>query len=66
MNTFVPNKSFAQLYDILPKKFIFLKTFESEFLYIKVWVTYPNFNPLEMENKINITLVINLSIIYKK
>ena len=34
--TFVPNKSFGQLLDISPKNFIFLKTFNSEFLYIKV------------------------------
>ena len=29
--TFVPNKSFGQLSDISPKKFIFLKIFNSEF-----------------------------------
>ena len=29
--TFVPKKSFSQLLDILPKSFIFLKTFDSEF-----------------------------------
>ena len=29
--TFVLNKSYGQLLDILPKKFIFLKTFDSEF-----------------------------------
>ena len=27
LHTFVPNKSFGQLLDISPKKFIFLKTF---------------------------------------
>ena len=32
--TFVPNKSFGQLLDISPKKFIYLKTFNSEFSYI--------------------------------
>ena len=31
---FVPNKSFGQLSNISPKNFIFLKTFNSEFLYI--------------------------------
>ena len=36
---FVPNKSFGQLLDISPKTFIFLKTFNSEFPYIKVWFT---------------------------
>ena len=31
LHTFVPNKSFGQLPDISPKKFTFLKTFNSEF-----------------------------------
>ena len=34
--TFVPNKSFGQLLDISPKKFIFSKTFDSEFSYFEV------------------------------
>ena len=54
--TFVPNKSFGQLLDISLENFIFLKTFNSEFLYIEV---YRNSNPLEIEDKINITLVIS-------
>ena len=56
---FVPNKSFGQLLKISPKNFIFLKTFESELSYIEVWFTDQNSNPLEIEDKINITLVIN-------
>ena len=56
---FVPNKSFGQLSDISPKTFIFLKIFNSEFLYIKVWFTDQQSEPLEIENKINITVVIN-------
>ena len=39
---FVPNKSFGKLLDITPKSFIFLKTFNSEFLYIEVWFTDQN------------------------
>ena len=57
--TFVPNKSIAQLLDIPPKKYIFLITFHSEFSYIRVWFTDQNSKPLEREDKINITLVIN-------
>ena len=57
--TFVPNKSFGQLLGILPKNFIFLKTFDSEFSYIEVWFTDQNSKPLEIEDKINISLVIN-------
>ena len=29
--TFVPNRSFGQLLNVSPKKFIYLKTFDSEF-----------------------------------
>ena len=57
--TFVPNKSFGQLLNISPENFIFLKTFDSEFSYIEVWLTDQNSNPLEIGDKINITLVIN-------
>ena len=57
--TFVPNISFGQLLDISPNNFIFLKTFDSEFLYIEVWFISQNSNPLGIENKIKITLVIN-------
>ena len=64
--TFVPNKSFGQLLDISPENFIFLKTFDSEFSYIEEWVTDQNSNPLEIEHKINIILVINKSITYIK
>ena len=59
LSAFVPNKSFRQLLDISPENFIFLITFDSEFFYIEVWFTDQNSNPLETEDKINITLVIN-------
>ena len=57
--TFIPNKSFGQLLGISPQKFIFLKSFYSEFSYIEVWFTDQNSKPLEIEDKVNITLVIN-------
>ena len=41
------------------KKIIFLKTFNSEFSYTEVWLTDQNSKLLEIEVKINITLVIN-------
>ena len=56
---FVPNKLFGQLLDISPKIFIFLKTFDSEFLYIELWITDQNSKAVEIEDKINIPLVIN-------
>ena len=57
--TFVPNKSFGQLLDISAKNFIFLKTFNSEFSYIEVWFTDQNSKLLEIEDKLNTTLVVN-------
>ena len=42
-----------------PKTFIFLNNFNSEFLDIKEWNTDQSSKPLEIEDKINITLVIN-------
>ena len=56
---FLPNNSFGQLLDISPKKFYVLKNFNSEFSYIEVLFTGQNSKPLELEDKINITLVIN-------
>ena len=64
--TFAPNKLFGQLLDFSLENFIFLKAFHSEFSHIKVWFTDQNSNPLDIEDKINITLVINESITYKK
>ena len=40
--TFLPNKSSAHLQDISPKHFILLKTFNSEFSYIEMWLTILN------------------------
>ena len=57
--TFGPNKLFGKLLYISPKKLIFLKTFDSEFSFIEVWLTEQNSKPLDVEDKISITLVIN-------
>ena len=54
LHTFVPNKPFGQLLDISPEKFIFLKTFNRESSYIKVWFTNQNPKPLEIEDKIKL------------
>ena len=55
---FVPNKLFGQLLDISPKKIIFLKIFNSGFSSVEVLFTDQNSKTLEIEDKINITLVI--------
>ena len=52
--TFVLNKSFGQLLDILPKNFIFFKNLDVEFSYIELWFTDQNFKLLEIENKIKL------------
>ena len=63
---FIPNKLFGQLLDISPQKFLLLKTFNSEFSYIEVLFIDQNSKPLGVEDKININLVINQSVRYKK
>ena len=56
--TFVPNKTFGSLLEISPTNQVFLKTFNSEFQEVKVWFTDQTSKPLELEDKINITLII--------
>ena len=56
--TFLPNKSFGGLLDISPSNHIFLKTFNSEYDEIVVWFTDQNSKPLEIEDRINLTMVI--------
>ena len=56
--TFVPNKTFDRLLEISPPNDVFLKTFNSEFREIKIWFTDQINKPLEVEDKINITLII--------
>ena len=46
--TFAPSKSFDQLLQILPTKFMFLNTFSSELSYTDVWFTDQNNKPPEM------------------
>ena len=58
LNTFVPNKSFGSLLDISPSNHIFLKTFNSEYDEIIVWFTDQNSKLLEVEDRINLTMVI--------
>ena len=55
---FVSNKPFGSLLEISPTNHIFLKTFNSEYDEIKVWFTDQNSQPLEIEDRINLTIVI--------
>ena len=56
--TFVPNKIFGSLLEISPPNHVFLKTFNSEFQEIKICFTDQTSKPLEVEDKINLTLII--------
>ena len=55
--TFVPNKSFVSLLDISSSNHIFLKTFNSAYDEIIVWFTDQNSKSLEVDDKINLTMV---------
>ena len=56
--TFLPNKPFGRLLEISPTNHIFLKTINSEIKDIEVWFTDQNSQPLEIEDRINLILVI--------
>ena len=55
---FVLNQPFPSLLEISPTNHIFLKTFNSEYNEIKVWFIDQNSQPLEIEDRINLTMVI--------
>ena len=63
--TFVLNKPFGSQLEISPTNYIFLKTFNSEFQNTEVWFTDQNSKPLEIEDKINLTLVVKKIFIIK-
>ena len=56
--TFVPNKTFDSSLEISPTNHVFLKTFNSESREIKIWFTDQTSKPLEVEDRINVTLII--------
>ena len=56
--TFVPNKPSGSLLDVSPTNQIFLKTFNSEYNEIEVWFTDQNSQPLEIKDRINLTILI--------
>ena len=56
--TFLPKKPFGSLLEISPTNHIFLKTFNSEYDEIIVWFTNQDSEPLEIEDRINLTMVV--------
>ena len=60
--TFVPNKQFEQLINIAPHSLTMLGTTNTEFSFIEVWFTDQNSEPLEIEDNVNLTLIIGLTL----
>ena len=56
--TFVPNKPFDSLLEISTTNHILLKTFNSEYDKIILWFTDQNSQPLEVKDKVNLTMVV--------
>ena len=55
--TFIPNKQFGQLITISPHSLTTLKTTNAEFQSSQLWFTDQNNRPLEIEDRVNITLI---------
>ena len=56
--TFFTNKFIGSFSEISPTNHIFLKTFNSEYAEIIVWFTDQNSQPLEIEDRVNLTMVV--------
>ena len=57
--TFTPNKSYAYLLNVEPSNLVFLKTYNTDFDEIIITFIDQNGRPLEIEDKVNLTLLIN-------
>ena len=58
--TFVPNKKYGQLITVSPNSLIMLKTINTEFSFIEIWFTDQDNRPLEIEDSVNISLIIDI------
>ena len=56
--TFVPNKQFGQLINILPHSLTMVSTVNTEFSSVEVWFTDQVSKALEIEDTVNLTLII--------
>ena len=59
---FVPNKQFGQLINIAPNSLTMLGTTDTEFSFIEMWFIDQKSEPLEIENNVNLTLIIGLTL----
>ena len=56
--SFVPNKQFEQLINILPHSSTMINTVNTEFSFVEVWFTDQVSKALEIEDNANLTLII--------
>ena len=59
--TFVPNKKYGQLITISPETLIMLKTVNTEFSFIEIWFTDQGNRPLEIQDRVNISLIVGIN-----
>ena len=57
--TFTPNKFYSYLLNVEPSNLVFLETYKTEFDEIIKTFTDKNGRPLEIEDKVDLTLLIN-------
>ena len=55
----MPQKSYAYLLNAKPSNSVILKTYNSEFDKIIITLMDQNSRPLEIEDKVNLTLLVN-------
>ena len=59
--TFVTNKKYGQLITVSPETLIMLKTVNTEFSFIEIWLTDQDNRPLEIEDSVKISLIVGIS-----
>ena len=59
---FEPNKQLGQLIKIVPHLLTILSTANTEFSFTEVWLTDQTSEPLEIEDNVNLTLIIGLTL----
>ena len=57
--TVTPNQSYAYLFNVEPSNLVFLKSYNTDFDEIIITFTDQNGRPLEIKDKVNLTLLIN-------
>ena len=56
--SFVPNKQFGQIINISPHSLTMINTVNTEFSFVEVWFTDQTNKALEIDVKVNLTLII--------